>query len=65
MIIPIRCYSCGRVTGNKWNIYTHKLNNGMHPRDALNALGITKMCCRQVFLGHVQLIDKINRYTSY
>ena len=30
-----------------------------HKNKILNELGITKMCCRRHFLGHVDLIDVI------
>ena len=65
MIIPIRCYSCGRITANKWNMYIHKVNNGTSNKDALNELNIDKMCCRQLFLCNVELIDKINKYNIH
>jgi DNA-directed RNA polymerase I, II, and III subunit RPABC5 len=26
MIIPIRCFTCGKVLANKWNYYVKKVN---------------------------------------
>ena len=26
MIIPVRCFTCGKVVGDKWNYYTRELN---------------------------------------
>eukprot|EP00158_Paraphelidium_tribonemae_P004167 Partr_v1_DN26614_c2_g1_i2_m69142 putative Dna-directed RNA len=28
MIIPVRCFSCGKVVGNKWDNYLSLLNEG-------------------------------------
>lgn len=28
MIIPVRCFSCGKVIGNKWELYQKKLRDG-------------------------------------
>ncbi len=27
MIIPVRCFTCGKVIGNKWNKYLKLLSN--------------------------------------
>lgn len=63
MIIPIRCFSCGNILGNKWEAYTKLLKEGVRPKDALNRLGLKRYCCRRMMLGHVDLIDKMLRYT--
>jgi len=28
MIIPVRCFTCGKVIGNKWDIYLDLIANG-------------------------------------
>lgn len=62
MIIPIRCFTCNKVTGNKWEPYQKLLSEGVSPNDALDQLGLQRYCCRRILLTHVELIDKILEY---
>lgn len=75
MIIPVRCFTCGKVIGDKWLYYKkrvdeHEVNRGEDATvDApdektfegrlLDEMGITRMCCRRHLLTHVDLIDVI------
>jgi len=63
MIIPVRCFTCGKVTGNKWESYQALLKGGKSASDALDILGLTRYCCRRILLTHVELIDKMLEYT--
>ena len=64
MIIPVRCFTCGKVTGNKWEPYQEMLATGLAPCEALDKLGLTKYCCRRMLLTHVDLIDKFLEYND-
>lgn len=59
MIIPIRCFTCGKVIANKWQPYQDALKKGKKPNDILDELGLQRYCCRRMLLTHVELIDKI------
>ena len=61
-MIPIRCFTCGRVTGNKWGQYQKMLREGIEPSVALDTLGLTRYCCRGILLAHVNIIDKLLMY---
>lgn len=63
-IIPVRCFSCNTVIGDKWNIYQSHLDNGMTQDDALASIGLRRYCCKRMFLGHVELIDKLLLYSK-
>ncbi|KAJ0973199.1 hypothetical protein J5N97_021158 [Dioscorea zingiberensis] len=58
MIIPVRCYTCGKVIGNKWEPYIDLLQADYSEGDALDALGLVRYCCRRMLLTHVDLIEK-------
>lgn len=63
MIIPIRCFSCGKVVGDKWETYLEYLQDDtMTEGDALDKLKLRRYCCRRMVLTHVDLIEKFLRY---
>ena len=64
MIIPVRCFSCGKVIGNKWEEYCQLLESGITIECALNKLGMQRICCRRMFMGNVNSIDKIMLYNN-
>ena len=61
MIFPVRCFSCGKLIGDKWNTYV-ALREGKNDEQVFRELGIDRMCCRRMFLSHVELIDKLIEY---
>ncbi len=62
-ILPVRCYTCGKVIGNKWEPYQNMLKEGINTKDALDQLLLKKMCCRRMIMGHVDLIDNLLQYS--
>lgn len=63
MIIPIRCFSCGKVVGDKWETYLELLQDESMPEgESLTKLGLKRYCCRRMVLTHVDLIEKFLRY---
>jgi len=59
MIIPVRCFTCGKEISSKHQSYLNKCKAGIHPKDALDQLGMIRICCRRMFLGHVDTGDKL------
>uniref|UniRef100_A0A6B2LYH8 DNA-directed RNA polymerases I, II, and III subunit RPABC5 n=1 Tax=Arcella intermedia TaxID=1963864 RepID=A0A6B2LYH8_9EUKA len=62
MIIPVRCFTCGKVIGNKFEQYTALISEDPDPGKALNELGLKRYCCRRMILTHVDLIEKLLDY---
>jgi DNA-directed RNA polymerase I, II, and III subunit RPABC5 len=64
MIIPVRCFTCGKVIGNKWNKYLKLLESDTEVATALDLLGMKRYCCRRMLISHVDLIEKLLLYNS-
>ncbi len=65
MMIPVRCFSCGKPIGHLWEEYKKRVESGEDPKKVLDELGLKRYCCRQVFLGHVDLIDTVAKYKKF
>ena len=65
MIIPIRCWSCGKPIGQLWESYLEKLEKGEDRKKVLDELGLERYCCRAIFLGHVDLIDTVAQFKKF
>ena len=65
MIIPIRCVSCGKPVGHLWEAYQEKLKKGESKKKAMDDLGLERYCCRALFMGHVELIDKVAAFKKH
>ena len=57
MIIPIRCFSCGKPVGHLWEEFNERIGKGEEQKKVLDILGLERYCCRGLFLGHIDLID--------
>ena len=62
MIIPIRCFNCGKVIGNKWEKYVSLIREGYTVKEALDILNLDRYCCRNVLMSHVNIIDQLLQY---
>ncbi len=62
MIIPVRCFSCGKVIGSAYEEYKKKVEAGEKPEKVLDNLGIKRYCCRRMIISHVDLLDEIAPY---
>ena len=62
MLIPIRCWSCGKPIGHLWEEYAKRVQQGEDPGKVLDDLGLTRYCCRMHFLAHVDLIQTVAKF---
>ncbi len=63
MIIPVRCFTCGKVIGDKYEIYAQRIQqNGEDPKVVLDDLGLTRYCCRRMLLTYVDLLQDISKF---
>lgn len=62
MIIPIRCWSCGKPVAHLYEEYDERVKKGEEKKKILDDLGLKRYCCRALFLGHIELIDTIAQF---
>jgi DNA-directed RNA polymerase subunit N len=63
MIIPVRCFTCGKVIGSLYDQYRRRVDQGENPAEVLDSLGLKRYCCRRMLITHVDLIDDIMPFT--
>ena len=62
MIIPVRCFTCGKVIGHLWEEYKKRVESGEDPGKVLDDLGLKRYCCRQIFLTHKDLLPETDKF---
>jgi DNA-directed RNA polymerase subunit N len=73
MIIPVRCFTCGKVIGEAYEEYKVKkkaydeaVKKGEKPKETLQKilddLGVDRYCCRRMILTHVDLLEDAAPY---
>jgi len=65
MIIPVRCFSCGKPIAHLWKQYKEKIAKGEDAKKSLDDLGLERACCRAVFLGQNDAIELVNKFKKY
>ncbi|HEX55155.1 MAG: DNA-directed RNA polymerase subunit N [Candidatus Altiarchaeales archaeon] len=65
MIIPIRCFTCGKPIAQDWDEYNRRVSNGEEPGKVLDDLGYKRYCCRRMFLSHSEVIDEVMLYKRF
>jgi DNA-directed RNA polymerase subunit N len=59
MIIPVRCFTCGKVVASVYEEFKKRVEAGEDAKAVLDSLGIDRYCCRRMIISHVDLIDEI------
>lgn len=62
MIIPVRCYTCGKVIAHYWEEFSNRVMNGEDPEKVLDDLGLGRYCCRRTIIAHVPLIKQVLKF---
>ncbi|HLC74751.1 MAG TPA: DNA-directed RNA polymerase subunit N [Candidatus Nanoarchaeia archaeon] len=65
MMIPIRCFTCGKPLGHVWEQYKQRVDAGEDRKKLLDQIGLQRYCCRAILLGHVDLIDVAGEFKKF
>ncbi|MFX0037185.1 MAG: RpoN/RPB10 RNA polymerase subunit family protein [Candidatus Hermodarchaeota archaeon] len=50
IIIPIRCFSCGKLIAHVYKPYLEMLEKGESSEKAFKELGIERFCCKRMIV---------------
>jgi DNA-directed RNA polymerase subunit N len=64
MIIPIRCFSCGKVIADLWDAFQNKVAEGQDQGVVMDELGLERYCCRRMFISHIDLIHEVAPFST-
>ncbi|KAI5171653.1 hypothetical protein NEFER03_0958 [Nematocida sp. LUAm3] len=62
MLIPIRCFTCGKELSSRWEEYTRLCSNTEDKAKVLDQLGLKRYCCRSIMLTTVDVMQKILKF---
>ena len=73
VIIPVRCFTCGKVIGDAYEEYKKRyeeykktVDAGEKPKETpkkiLDDIGVDRYCCRRMVLTHVDLLGESAPY---
>lgn len=65
MIIPVRCFSCGKPIAQFWEKFQEKVEKGEDPKKVFEELGMERYCCRSVFIGQEDTLELINKFKKF
>lgn len=65
MIIPMRCFSCGKPIAHLWKEFKERIAKGENPKKILDDLGLERYCCRAVFIGHTDMLELISKFKKF
>jgi DNA-directed RNA polymerase subunit N len=64
MIVPVRCFTCGKVVADKYDEFKRRVRQGDDPAVVLDDLGLHRYCCRRMLLSHIDIIDSFMAYAA-
>ena len=59
MLVPVRCFTCGRLIADKYADYQNKIKIGEDPKKILDELGLDRYCCRRMLLTTVETVQQV------
>jgi len=63
MIVPVRCFSCGKPIAHLWEEFKKRTQtDGEQAMKVFDELGLERYCCRSVFLGQEDYIELVTKF---
>jgi len=64
MIIPVRCFTCGKPIGSEYEEFKKRVADGEDAKKIMDELGVSRYCCRRMLVSQVDLIDEVAQFES-
>ena len=64
MIVPVRCFSCGKPVGGLFNEFKERVEKGEDAGKVLDDLKVKRYCCRKTLLTHAELVDEVMKFNK-
>ena len=64
MIIPVRCFTCGKLIGDVWEEFAIRIKAGEKAGEVLDSLGIKRYCCRRMLCRMWKSSTKFYAFTK-
>lgn len=65
MIIPIRCFSCGKPLAHLWKEFKERTAKGDDAKTVMDELGLERYCCRAAFIGQTDTLELVNKFKKF
>ena len=64
MIVPVRCFTCGKLVGDKYEEFVQRVKNREDPEKVLDSLELERFCCRRMLITAYEYIDEVMAYSK-
>ena len=62
MLIPVRCFGCGKPIGHMWEDYKKRIESGEDSGKVLDELGLERYCCRAALIGNAEMLQEVTKF---
>ena len=62
MLVPVRCFGCGKPVGHLSEEYRRRIEAGEDSGKVLDELGVERYCCRASLIGHAEMLPEITKF---
>ncbi len=63
MIIPVRCFTCGKEIASLWEPFQKMKKEGKPIEEIWDTLGVRHLCCKRMLTGHVDIVQDILKFS--
>lgn len=60
-LIHVRCITCNKIIGHKWETYKNLLSEGKTVKEALNTIGLKRPCCRMRMMNPFKVVTRSDK----
>jgi len=64
MIIPVRCFSCGKPLAGFRKEFNERTQKGEDAGKVMDELGVKRYCCRKTLLTSIDLTDELMKFNK-